>query len=79
MLYFKVLLVTRLEGLTKIKKSVSQDSRCSGPDSNRVPSEYKPNAELTRQYLVKTDINFLLFFNGAAAHIGPWPPLYEVP
>jgi hypothetical protein len=19
------------------------------------------------------------FFNGAAAHIGPWPPLYEVP
>jgi hypothetical protein len=23
--------------------------------------------------------NYILFLYGAAAHIGPWPPLYEVP
>jgi hypothetical protein len=22
---------------------------------------------------------FFFFLHGAAAHIGPWPPLYEVP
>jgi hypothetical protein len=25
------------------------------------------------------DVFFLFFLYGAAAHIGPWPPLYEVP
>jgi hypothetical protein len=30
-----------------------------------------------QQYL--TLVIFFFFLYGAAAHIGPWPPLYEVP
>jgi hypothetical protein len=39
-----------LEGLRKITENLSHDSRCSSPDSNRTPTEWKPWAVVLHQF-----------------------------
>jgi hypothetical protein len=56
-----------LEGSRKTTRKPVRMAGCADLDSNRAPLEY-----------VYTTL-FFFFLYGASAHIGPWPPLYEVP
>jgi hypothetical protein len=64
-----------------MKNILRSNSLCPRQDSKCALHKYKCEAlplEITCSILFALILPFF-FLYGAAAHVGPWPPLYEVP
>jgi hypothetical protein len=60
------------------KRALGQIGRRHNRLCLRLVYDAVPTTELSPSIRCEDDYDFF-FLYGAAAHIGPWPPLYEVP